>query len=48
MMMLELRVPSCPRLRAMTKPLTVVGLASIGMKKAGPKSSGKPYLKEER
>lgn len=29
MMMLELRVPSCPRLRAMTKPLTVVGLASM-------------------
>ena len=27
---------------------TVVVLASIGMKKAGPKSSGKPYLKEER
>ena len=29
MMMLELRVPSCPRLRTMTKPLTVVGLASM-------------------
>ena len=27
---------------------TVVVLAGIGMKKAGPKSSGKPYLKEER
>ena len=27
---------------------TVVVLALIGMKKAGPKSSGKPYLKEER
>ena len=27
---------------------TVVVLAIIGMKKAGPKSSGKPYLKEER
>ena len=27
---------------------TVVVMALIGMKKAGPKSSGKPYLKEER
>ena len=27
---------------------TVVVLAGIGVKKAGPKSSGKPYLKEER
>ena len=27
---------------------TVVVLALIGMKKAGPKSCGKPYRKEER
>ena len=27
---------------------TVVVLAAIGMKKAGPKSCGKPYRKEER
>ena len=27
---------------------TVVVLAAIGMKKAGPKGVGKPYLREER
>ena len=28
--------------------ITERSMAGIGMKKAGPKSSGKPYLKEER